>query len=144
MKGFKISSNREDMDLSLIHQVISGSYWAKGIPLETLRRALDNSLCFGIFTEAGPQVGFARVISDSATFAYLADVFVVEDFKGRGLSKWLMETVIAHPTLQGLRRFVLATLDAHGLYKQYGFKPLAHPDIFMERWVPDIYTRTEP
>lgn len=141
MHGFVISSDVNDMDLALIHRVLSDTYWARGIPMDTVHKAINNSLCFGIFTTGGAQVGFARVISDFATFAYLADVFIVEDFRGRGLSKWLIETIVADPQLQGLRRFVLATRDAHGLYKQFGFKPLADPQLFMEVWTPDVYTR---
>lgn len=130
------------MDLLFIHEFISASYWAKGIPMETLSQAIKNSLCFGIFDDSGAQVGFARVITDSATFAYLADVFIADNLRGQGLSKWLMETLLAHPSLQGLRRFALATQDAHGLYEQFGFRPLANPQMFMEMWVPDIYTRS--
>lgn len=138
---FRVSCDVGEMNLSLIHGFISKSYWAKDIPLETLRKAIDNSLCFAVFESGNSQVGFARVISDFATFAYLADVFVVEACRGRGVSKLLMRAVIEHPQLQGLRRFVLATKDAHGLYEQFGFKPLTHPQTFMEVWVPDVYTR---
>lgn len=141
MEGFRISTSEEEMNLPLIHGVISTSYWAKGIPLETMRRAIHNSLCFGVFEAAGAQVGFARVVTDSATFAYLSDVFIVEGHRGKGLSKWLVEAIVAHPQLQGLRRFALATQDAHGLYEQFGFTALANPQYFMEVWVPDVYTR---
>lgn len=129
------------MDLPFIHEFISGSYWAKGIPLETLRKAMENSLCFGVFEMGGAQVGFARVITDSATYAYLADVFIAESHRRRGLSKWLVEQIILHPQLQDLRRFTLATLDAHGLYEQFGFKPLAKPSTFMEVWDPNVYIK---
>jgi N-acetylglutamate synthase-like GNAT family acetyltransferase len=142
LNGYKISTNAEDMDLSAIHGFISRSYWAKGIPFDTMARAIQNSLSFGVFTNSGTQVGFARLITDSATFAYLADVFILEEHRGKGLSKWLMETIIAHPQLQGLRRWVLATSDAHGLYSQFGFKPLAKPEAFMELWVPNVLLDT--
>lgn len=139
--GYKISTHKSDLDFNVIHSFISNTYWAKGIPAETLQRALDNSICFGVFTEQNQQVGFARVITDCATFAYLSDVFILDDHRGKGLSKWLMEEIVAHADLQNLRRFVLATKDAHGLYQQFGFGALSYPDTFMENWVPDIYQR---
>lgn len=139
--GYQISSQLEDMNLSVIHGYISTSYWAKNIPIETLKTALNNSLCFGVFTHSGEQVAFARMITDSATFAYLADVFVLPEHRGKGLSKWLMAEIINHPNLQGIRRMVLATRDAHELYKQFGFKALASPEIFMEINQPDIYRK---
>jgi GNAT superfamily N-acetyltransferase len=108
------------------------------VPRATVERALRNCLPFGIF-EGSRQVGVARVITDRATFAYLADVFIDEGSRGRGLSKWLMATIQNHPDLQGLRRFMLGTRDAHGLYAQFGFRPLAHPEIFMEIHHPDVY-----
>lgn len=127
------------MNLSVIHQYISRSYWAKDIPFSTMKKAVENSLCFGVFSNTGEQVGFARVITDKATFAYLADVFILENHRGKGLSKWLMDNIIEHPELQGLRRMVLATRDAHGLYNQYGFVPLQSPSTFMELHQPDVY-----
>jgi N-acetylglutamate synthase-like GNAT family acetyltransferase len=139
IEGFRISSESEDMDLEAIHDFISESYWAKGIPKRTLKKAVENSLCFGVFDSAGAQVGFARAVTDSATFAYLADVYILDKHRGQGLSKWLMAEVLSHPELQGLRRIALATFDAHGLYKKYGFKPLAKPEIFMESWNPNVY-----
>ena len=139
MQGYAILTDIEKMDLQLIHDFIVGSYWAKGIPEATLEKAIRNSLCFGVFTDAGQQVGFARVVTDHATYAWLGDVFVLEPHRGKGLAKWLMANIIAHPELQGLRRMTLATRDAHGLYTQFGFKPLANPQIFMENWKPDIY-----
>lgn len=142
VEGYRISTNHEDMNLSVIHGFISQSYWASNIPAETMRRAIENSLCFGIFSNSGGQVGFARMITDTATFAYLADVFVLEEHQGKGLSKWLMKVILEYPELQGLRRMVLATKDAHGLYEQFGFKALANPQTFMEIMVPDIYTKT--
>ncbi|WP_105254457.1 GNAT family N-acetyltransferase [Pseudoalteromonas sp. T1lg75] len=140
MKGYRISTKHEDLDFEVIYQFISQSYWAMGIPRATLRKAIDNSLCFGVFENGGIQVGFARLITDRATFAYLADVFVVEAHRGKGLSKWLVESIVSHPDLQGLRRMVLATRDAHGLYAQYGFKRIENPEILMQIWQPDIYS----
>ena len=138
--GFTISTDPARLDLDVIHGFLSTSYWATGIPREVVRRSIEHSLCFGI-QEGGRQVGFARVITDRATFGYLGDVFVLESHRGRGLSKWLMECVHAHPELQGFRRWVLLTRDAHGLYARHGWKPLASPDRYMERWAPDVYRR---
>lgn len=137
--GYRISVDRNDLDIETIHNFISKSYWAKGIPIETLKKAIDNSLCFGVFSSQGLQVGFARMITDLSTYAYLADVYVLEEHRGKGLSKWLMQEIMAHPDMQGLRRMVLATLDAHGLYKKYGFTELATPESFMENWNPKVY-----
>ncbi len=139
VKGFYISDDLEDMDIEVIFRFISESYWGKGIPLEALQKSLQHSLCFGIFSDTGQQVGFARMITDRATFAYLSDVYIDEAFRGRGLSKYLMDTLLAHPDLQGLRRILLATADAHKLYEKSGFVPLAKPEYFMEIWKPDIY-----
>lgn len=141
---FLISTDPELLDLSVIHDYLTNhSYWALGISREVQRRALDGSLCFGVY-ENGRQVGLARVVTDRATFAWLCDVFVLEEYRGRGLSKWLMECVVAHPDLQGLRRFVLGTRDAHGLYERYGFKPLADPTRFLEIHRPDAYRQADP
>ena len=142
MNGLKISDKYEDMKLDVIHEFISHSYWAKGIPLKTLKRALKNSLCFGVFTEANSQVAFARMVTDYATYAYLADVFVVEEYRNKGVARWLIGEILEHHQLQGLRRISLATKDAHGLYKQFGVKELANPGIFMELMDPDVYNRT--
>jgi GNAT superfamily N-acetyltransferase len=139
IEGFRISSKYEDMDLDAVHAFIAQSYWAKGIPKETLSKAMRNSLCFGVFDSAGHQIGFARAVTDSATYAYLADVYILEEYRGRGLSKWLMSEVVSHPQLQGLRRITLATRNAHGLYEKFGFRPLAKPEIFMESWNPNVY-----
>jgi N-acetylglutamate synthase-like GNAT family acetyltransferase len=139
VEGYRISSEYTDMDLSVIHKYIANSYWAKNIPLETMKKAVHNSLCFGVFTESGDQIGFARMVTDSATFAYLADVFILDEHRGKGLSKRLMQQILAHPQLQGLRRMALATRDAHGLYEQFGFKALASPDTFMELHQPKVY-----
>jgi len=139
IEGYRISSNQGDLDIESIHEFISKSYWAKGIPLETLTRAISNSLCFGVFSKEKGQVGFARVVTDSATYAYLADVYILEDHRGKGLSKRLMEEIMSHPDLQGLRRMTLATADAHGLYEKYGFSELSNPQMFMENWNPEVY-----
>jgi GNAT superfamily N-acetyltransferase len=136
--GCTISTDPAKLDLDVIHAFLYQAYWCEGIPRETLERAIQNSLCFGVYAD-GRQVGFARIISDRATFAYLADVFVVETHRGRGLSKWMMKVIMAHPDLQGLRRWSLGTLDAHGLYSQYGFAPPRFPDRLMEIYDPHIY-----
>ena len=141
VSGYRISEQLSEMDLNAIHGFIGSSYWAAGIPLATFKRALENSLCFGVLTNEGQQVGFARMITDQATFAYLADVFIDEAHRGKGLSKWLMQSVHQHPQLQGLRRMMLATRDAHGLYQQVGYTALNVPEIFMEKWDPQVYAR---
>ena len=125
----------------MVHDFLTNSYWAKGIPLETVRRSIENSITFGIY-HSQKQVGFARIISDQATFAYLADVFILPAYRGRGLSRWLMECIIAHPDLQALRRWMLATKDAHGLYAKFGFTPIKTPDSWMEIHRRDVYART--
>jgi GNAT superfamily N-acetyltransferase len=133
-----ITCDPAKQDHSVIARFLSTSYWASGIPSETVARSLENSLCFGVF-ESGQQIGFARVISDRATIAYLGDVFILPEYRGRGLSKWLMECIVTHPELQGLRRWILATRDAHGLYGRFGFTPLKKPEVFMERHDPNVY-----
>jgi GNAT superfamily N-acetyltransferase len=135
---FEIDTDSSRIDVPFVHQFLRTSYWAKGIPLDVLRRALDNSLCFGIY-EGPRQVGFARAITDHATFAYVADVFVIEVYRGRGLARWLMQCIKGHPDLQGLRRWALITRDAHGLYRHYGFMPLSNPQGWMEIHHPDVY-----
>lgn len=135
---FVVTCDPHRQHLDVIHGFLSRSYWAKGVPEETVRRSMQNSLCFALLHRER-QVGFARVISDFATIAYLGDVFVLEAFRGQGLSKWLMECVSSHPDLQGLRRWVLATSDAHGLYAQFGFTALAKPEVFMEKHNPNVY-----
>lgn len=139
---YTISTERARLDSAFVHDFLSRSYWAQNIPSETVRRSIENSLCFGLF-EAEKQIGFARVVTDYATFAYLCDVFVIENKRGRGLSKWLMETILAHPELQNLRRWMLATKDAHGLYCQFGFTALDAPEVFMQRHQPDVYVSGE-
>jgi N-acetylglutamate synthase-like GNAT family acetyltransferase len=127
---FLISTDRAKLDLDTIHRFLTRSYWAEGIPRETVARSIENSLCFGVYRGA-EQVGFARVISDFATFAYIADVFILEPYRERGLGKELIATVMAHPDLQGLRRWSLGTRDAHDLYAQFGFKPVDNPSRTM-------------
>jgi len=135
----EISTDRERLNVRLVHQFLcEQSYWAKGIPFATVQKSIRNSLCFGAYLN-GAQVGFARVVSDFATFANLVDVFILPEHRGKGLAKALVQTIMSHPDLQGLRRFTLATTDAHGLYRQFGFSGLSKPDTFMERYVPDIY-----
>jgi N-acetylglutamate synthase-like GNAT family acetyltransferase len=138
---FEISTDPARINVEAVHEFLTNSYWAKGIPVETVQRSIENSICFGMYF-AQDQIGFARVISDQATFAYLADVFILPAYRGRGLSKWLMECIFAHPDLQGLRRWMLATRDAHKLYANFGFTPVQKPDRWMERHDPDVYART--
>ena len=133
-----ISTDRNRLDIQTIHDFVSNqSYWAQGRQLETVRRSLDNSLNFGLYKNQ-QQVGFARVITDYATFAWIADVFVLPEYRGQGLSKWLMEVILSHPELQGFRRWVLSTKDAHSLYARFGFIPLHRPERWMERPDPNM------
>jgi GNAT superfamily N-acetyltransferase len=135
---YEISTRPERLDVAVIHAFLTQSYWSPGIPRSVVERAIRNSLCFGLYWKSG-QVGFARIVTDKATFAYLADVFVLEAHRGKGLSKWLMQVIVDHEDLQGLRRFLLGTRDAHGLYKQFGFDELASPSRMMEILRPDVY-----
>ncbi|HLJ87514.1 MAG TPA: GNAT family N-acetyltransferase [Candidatus Angelobacter sp.] len=135
---FEISTDPARIDLAVVHGYLTNSYWAKGIPVEVVERSIHNSLCFGIYSNQG-QVGFARVITDKATFAYLADVFVLESHRGKGLSKWLMLCIKGHPELQGLRRWSLVTRDAHGLYRQFGFNTIKNHERWMEINVRNVY-----
>jgi len=139
MSVYEISTDPARLDVDAIHAYLTQSYWSPGIPRATVARAIANSLCFGVFWQ-GQQVGFARMVTDKTTFAYLCDVYVLEAHRGRGVSKQLMAYVMQHPDLQGLRRMMLATRDAHGLYAQYGFTPLAAPDRIMEVLKPNVYT----
>ncbi|HEX4824831.1 MAG TPA: GNAT family N-acetyltransferase [Candidatus Polarisedimenticolaceae bacterium] len=137
---YRISDRPDELDLDRVHAFLATSYWARGIPRDTIERSVRHSLAFGLF-DGHRQIGFARVISDRATFAYLADVYVAEEARGRGLGLWLVETALAHPDLRGLRRWLLATRDAHDLYLKVGFTPLADPSILMTIHDPDIYLR---
>jgi GNAT superfamily N-acetyltransferase len=135
-KGFAISTDQSLIDFESVYKYLAeDSYWAKGIPAERLGNAITNSLCFGIYKQ-NTQAGFARVVTDKATFAYICDVFIMPDFRGMGLSKWLLQTIVEHPELQGLRRWSLATADAHGLYSQFGFTPLSRAERWMEKFKP--------
>lgn len=136
---YRISTDPNLLDIDMIHDFLCNhSYWAAGIPRDVVKRSVEGALCFGVYL-GERQVGFARVITDFATIAYLGDVFILEDFRGQGLSKWLMACILSYPRLQGLRRFLLATADAHGLYAQFGFKPLARPERWMEWHNPKVY-----
>ena len=137
-KNFTITTEQEKFDVEFVHSFLSRSYWAEGIPKEVIERSIEGVLCFGLF-ENDKQIGFARMITDKATFAYLADVFIIEEYRGQGLSKWLMEVIMSHPSLQGLRRMMLATRDAHGLYEKFGFTALQNADRWMQKHDPDIY-----
>jgi len=136
--NWEVSSDRDRLDRKLVHGFLSGTYWAAGIPRATVDHAIDNSYCFGVY-EAGRQIAFARVITDHATFAWLADVFVVESHRGRGVGKHLVAAILADPGLQNLRRWMLATLDAHGVYEPFGFRAVSHPERFMEIRRPNPY-----
>jgi N-acetylglutamate synthase-like GNAT family acetyltransferase len=140
--GFTISTDKSKLDFDVIFDYLSNrSYWAAGVPMDKVKRAADNSICFGVY-ENDMQVGYARVVSDKATIGYIADVFILETHRGRGLSKWLMECILKHPELQGFRRWVLLTKDAHGLYKQFGFTEPEDISLYMELRKKEI-TKTE-
>lgn len=140
---FTISTDAARLDLNIIHEFLTTSYWAAGIPPDVVRRSIEHSLPFGVY-HGDRQIGFARVITDYATFAYLADVFVLENYRGQGLAKWLVEVIVAHPELKGLRRWMLATRDAHTLYSKVGFVVIKSPEGWMERRDPDVYARSSP
>jgi GNAT superfamily N-acetyltransferase len=136
---YRISTDPAELDVALIHRFLSQeSYWARDIPRSVVQRSIAQSLCFGLY-EADRQIGFARVVTDGATFGYLADVFILASHRGQGLARRLMAAVMAHPDLQGLRRFMLATRDAQGLYRQFGFAAPKNPQVLMERHDPEIY-----
>lgn len=136
---YEIDSDKRRLDIAGIHKFLSTeSYWAQNRTLEQTLSAIENSLCYGVY-QGRVQVGFARLITDRATFAYIGDVYILDGHRGQGLSKWLMQTIVEQPDMQGLRRWLLATRDAHGLYEQYDFKPLVHPERWMERTAPDAY-----
>ena len=136
--GFTISTDSSRLDRPAMREFLAASYWSPGIPQEVLDRALEGSLCFGLY-DGERQIGFARAITDRATFAYVADVYVLEEYRGQGLALWLMQTVMEHPQLQGLRRWMLLTRDAHSLYRKVGFVDVARPERIMEIARPDIY-----
>ena len=139
--GYCISTEKARLDIKAIHHFLSTqAYWSLNIPLSRVEEAVAHSLNFGLYVKE-QQIGFARVISDFSSVAYLGDVYVLPDYRGRGLSKWLMQTIMEYPELQGLRRWILSTADAHGLYKQFGWKPVAYPDRWMELHNRDVYNR---
>jgi len=137
--NYTISTALEDIDFDALHAFLSTSYWSCGIPRETMERSIRGSLPFVLRDARGNLAGFARVITDRATFGYIGDLFVLPEHRGKGLSKRLMEAIMAHPELQNFRRWMLATSDAHGLYEKFGFRPLAAPDVLMERRNPNVY-----
>jgi GNAT superfamily N-acetyltransferase len=139
---YRLSFAPEDLDARAAHAFLRGAYWCEGIPLETVERAIAHSLCIALHAGGAGQVGFARVVTDRATFAYLCDVYVLDAHRGRGLATWMIETLLAHADLQGLRRFMLFTRDAHALYTGHGFAPLATPQRGMEIVRPGLYLQT--
>ena len=136
---FTVSTDPSRLDLDAIHTFLTNCYWATGEPREVVARSIEHALCFGVYDGSGALVGFARVISDFATIAYVGDVFVLESRRGRGLGKWLMECITGHPALQNLRRWILTTRDSHGLYSQVGFTPVKFPERYMEKHDPHVY-----
>ena len=128
--NFIISTDKNKINIEYVHDFLSHSYWSPGVPIETVTKAMNGSLCFGVY-DNDKQIGYARMVTDTATFAYLADVFIDENYRGKGLGKWLVKTILAHPELQGLRRIMLATKDAHTLYEQVGFTPINNPERYM-------------
>jgi N-acetylglutamate synthase-like GNAT family acetyltransferase len=141
VNGYQISTDRDRLDVDLVFHFLSEeSYWSRGISRAVVERSIDNSLCFGAY-HGEAQVGFARIVTDKATFALVADVFILESHRGKGLSKWLMREIMDHPDLQGLRRLLLLTSDAHSLYAQFGFTEIGNARRFMEVLHPDVYGR---
>jgi GNAT superfamily N-acetyltransferase len=136
---YTITTDPADIDFDALHAFLGTSYWSRGIPRETMERAVRGSLPFVLRDEHGNLAGFARVITDRATFGYIGDLFVLPEHRGRGLSKRLMDAIMAHPDLRNFRRWMLATSDAHGLYEKFGFRPLAAPEVLMERHDPNVY-----
>ncbi len=130
--NFLISTSRQKLKFYDIHRFLTNSYWSKGITIDKVKKTIDNSLCFGVY-DGLKQIGFARVVTDYTLFGYLADVFIIEEYRGKGLSKWLMECIVKHPDIKELRAWMLATKDAHGLYEKFGFKPLDEPERFMRK-----------
>jgi GNAT superfamily N-acetyltransferase len=143
MQLYEVSTESTRLDVKAIHAFLAGTYWSPGIPITTVERAIRNSVCVGAYLD-GRQIGFARMVTDKATFAYLADVYVLEEHRGNGLSKRMMEGLLQLKELQGLRRMMLATRDAHALYEKFGFKSLAMPASFMERHNPNAYLPQAP
>jgi len=145
LRAYEISTDPARLDIAAMHAYLARSYWSPGIPYSTVEHAARHSLCFGLYEKAGGrQVGLARVVTDHATFAYLCDVYVLEEHRGHGLGKLLMRAVMAHPQLQGLRRFTLNTIDAHGLCASFGFAPPRKPETAMEIYRPGLYEQPSP
>lgn len=141
--SYTISTDQFKIDISAVHDYLCNhSYWAGGVPFDTVKRSIENSLCFGVYDETNKLVGFARVITDRATIAYIGDVYVLEAHRGKGLSKWLMECIMKHPELQSLRRWILLTKDAHGLYKQFGFNEIEEVQTYMELRNKNVYKKS--
>lgn len=138
--NFSIITNKSKFDIDYIHSVLSKMYWSQNVPKETVQRSIDGSFCFAVY-DGEKQIGFARVVTDFTTFGYLADVFIDETYRGKGLGKWLVQTIMEHPDLQGFRRWLLATRDAHSLYAGFGFTALTNPDRFMQIHNPNVYTQ---
>lgn len=136
-EGCLVSADASLLDISFIHNFLTNSYWSKGIKFETVKRSVENSLCFGVYANKR-QIGFARVVSDFATIAYLADVFILEEYRGRGLSRFLLEFVMNYPSVKNVRAWMLATTDAHGLYEKFGFHPLDKPEKYMRKSNPEF------
>lgn len=141
-KGYWLSTDKHQLNLDFIHQFLRITHWATNIPREVVERAIANSLCFGLFQNE-TQVGFARVVTDYATFAYVADVFISEPHRGLGLSRWMIRQILVHPDLQGLRKITLHTSKAHDIYRDVGFAPISTPNNWMEIHIPDIYSREQ-
>jgi N-acetylglutamate synthase-like GNAT family acetyltransferase len=139
-KNYSISTSNKHLDVKVVHAYLTQSYWAEGIGEETVKRAIRNSMVFGVY-DSKKQIGFARVVTDKATFAYLADVFILNEHQGKGLGKWLVKCILNHAELQGLRRIMLATRDAQPLYAKFGFAPLHIPERFMQLWNKDAYKK---
>ena len=140
--NYLVSTDKSKLDIPVIHNFLTNCYWAKGIPLETVVKSIENSDCFGVY-DSGKLVGFARVISDRATIGYLGDVFILESHRGRGLSKWLMECIMKYPDFIGFRRWILLTKDAHELYRKFGYKNIESPEKYMEITAPDFYLKSK-
>ncbi len=137
--NYWITNDKDQLNIDFIHDFLKEAYWSKDIPKKSVSKSIDHSLCFGVFHNNEP-IGFARVVTDYTCIAYLADVFIISQYRSQGLAKWLLSCILDHPELQSLRRWILGTRDAHGLYNQFGFTPLKNPDIFMERHNPNVYT----
>jgi GNAT superfamily N-acetyltransferase len=141
-RGYVLSTDPAALNMDFVHRALARSYWSPGVPRAVVEKAAANSLVFGLYRADGAQVGYARLVTDMATFAYLADVIVTEAERGKGLGRWMNECIVSHPDLRGLRRWMLATRDAHRLYRRVGWSPLKAPERFMERHFPDVHRKT--